>query len=1232
MVTEAPEPCAPVPETSETSTPVPEAPEASAPVPKTSETSAPVPEASKPKPCTTPKRSTPVGSDGCHWEAWGEWAPCKATCGGGLSSRSRKLVVVTTLSSGTVTECSNDAQTKPCGVADCPIDCVWEKWQTWSECSATCGPGSRSKRRTNIPAQFGGSACVDAFEKSIDCFLAECFSTWGEWSDWNGCSRTCGSGQEKRYRELFTAGSAGKYDEMRQCALNECPVDCSLGDWNEWEACSASCGSGEIRRVRPVEKQMAHGGMPCEYRTETAPCQQKCPANCEWGNWEDWSLCSASCGTGTQSHIRRISKRKDEHGLDCSGQETEDRICSLASCSSDCYISDWSMWSPCSSSCGTGSKQRSRIVHQPRDGGRPCPLGSNTYESIRCSIREDCPQDCAWADWAEWSTCSATCGDGRSSRGREVMIPAVGDGKNCSESSMQGRDCNEASCPISCEWGLWSDWFACTSSCGEGNKSRTRAVLQVPSNGGAACAGGNEEQQSCKTIDCPVDCMWGDWLIWGSCSSSCGTGTISRTRGRRPAAFGGAECTSAARETKDCESLPECPKDCVWNVWSDWQPCSVTCGSGYERKRRLRKSYETLGGRICKGAEEDERTCTSIPCPQDCQVGDWGPWSSCTSSCGIGARSRYRNIVQQANHGGHECDQKQENYSTYDVTGCFLGHCATDCLWDLWQPWSPCTKTCAGGYTSRLRKELVPAANGGHLCEDSAQEETVCNVHPCPVDCIWKEWAAWTSCSGSCGGGERFRQRSVSLASKLGGLQCDGNEKEKELCNTQNCPIDCQWSTWTLWTPCSETCDGGETARSRHHVTEEQNGGVPCTGPPAESKKCSTQGCPADCEWGPWSQWTPCSTTCGGGSITRVRDVSVNRRNGGAECLGPFKEEADCNNNLCPSDCIWEEWSPWPPCPVTCGGANIVSTRGKVKAEVANGAPCFGSSTREDRCNTQDCPHDCLLLDWSDWGLCTVSCGTGFAVRSRVKQAERFGGKPCSAPLTEVKECKNEENVPLCPYMASTTSPPQNVRYYVPEPGNDARLPCPKQQSSGSELKGPSSQQIPKPCTKDDLKATPDSYGSDMSRKVSDAIEPSIKVKTQLGKKVSELACQLYMYVQEGDGFVASAEAGKAVKKALCSLTHIQEQNLKVEMNLQSFTQPLWQKKQRGNVLAAFAIEVFENDNIGDANALGQWMVKHLKPDTVTAAIQNQLKAEAGLNRFSVEATSLSVKISQEAP
>lgn len=55
------------------------------------------------------------------------------------------------------------------------------------------------------------------------------------------------------------------------------------------------------------------------------------------------------------------------------------------------------------------------------------------------------------------------------------------------------------------------------------------------------------------------------------------------------------------------------------------------------------------------------------------------------------------------------------------------------------------------------------------------------------VDCEWSEWRS-TSCYPSCGVGERRRIRQISRQALHGGQDCEGDNREIEICNNDKCP------------------------------------------------------------------------------------------------------------------------------------------------------------------------------------------------------------------------------------------------------------------------------------------------------------------------------------------------------------------------------------------------------------------------------------------------------------
>jgi hypothetical protein len=54
------------------------------------------------------------------------------------------------------------------------------------------------------------------------------------------------------------------------------------------------------------------------------------------------------------------------------------------------------------------------------------------------------------------------------------------------------------------------------------------------------------------------------------------------------------------------------------------------------------------------------------------------------------------------------------------------------CAWGDYAGWTTCSTTCNGGTRTRTRLEATLAANGGNPCSGSATETEGCSPDPCP--------------------------------------------------------------------------------------------------------------------------------------------------------------------------------------------------------------------------------------------------------------------------------------------------------------------------------------------------------------------------------------------------------------------------------------------------------------------------------------------------------------------
>lgn len=119
--------------------------------------------------------------------------------------------------------------------------------------------------------------------------------------------------------------------------------------------------------------------------------------------------------------------------------------------------------------------------------------------------------------------------------------------------------------------------------------------------------------------------------------------------------------------------------------------------------------------------------------------------------------------------------------------------------------------------------------------------------------------------------------------------------------------VNCQVSSWTDWSPCSVTCGKGFMMKTRTVEREARNGGR-CSRRLSKKKKCRRPNkCPVDCVLSEWGEWTPCSHTCGDNAVQKRRKRVIKRpKRGGMDCP-PRREKKFCVLPVCPNTEEMEE-------------------------------------------------------------------------------------------------------------------------------------------------------------------------------------------------------------------------------------------------------------------------------------------------------------------------------------
>ncbi|XP_043268705.1 spondin-1 isoform X3 [Venturia canescens] len=394
--------------------------------------------------------------------------------------------------------------------------CKVTHWGAWGPCPANCGGQQLRQRKYRDPAAAATHNCTESLTDRRPCPSTACLSRsviapeldkpeceLTEWGSWSECSTSCGDGERvrsrnfrhKKHRKHCRAVPHGPQLQQSSPCSNEPCLDPEYNkNVTSNEEKEEENDDGSEENVTGEDEEIIEDGSgddPEAPRTleVTAKWLQKCPPEL-YHQWSIWAPCSASCGTGWAIRTRIPIDENFQAPDEC---KTQDMICSAT-------IID----------CNMTQQEAIEICNEPRDAG-------DCNGRYKRAYYDPTTQQCHIFDW---SGCNGTrnrfdtlkaCNDMCVEKERSSMknykvsissvlsyhIPVQGQ-----QTSKTKRDeCDSVQAPkekVDCkvtQWGKWSRCYGC-----HGYTFRTRKILKHALNGGKRCPTKLIRKRKCRKI------------------------------------------------------------------------------------------------------------------------------------------------------------------------------------------------------------------------------------------------------------------------------------------------------------------------------------------------------------------------------------------------------------------------------------------------------------------------------------------------------------------------------------------------------------------------------------------------------------------------------------------------------------------------------------------------------------------------------------------------------------
>ncbi|KAG8440720.1 hypothetical protein GDO86_006459 [Hymenochirus boettgeri] len=517
----------------------------------------------------------------------------------------------------------------------------------------------------------------------------------------------------------------------------------------------------------------------------------------DWSTWNQWSMCSRTCGTGARFRQRKCDNPpQGPGGRSCKGASVEHMVCENLPCPKG--VSSFRDHQ-CQSHDRSSNKKKSPLTAVIVDD-KPCelfctPVGRDMPVLMSDRVLDGTPCGPYETDLCVNGRCQKIGCDGIiGSAGKEDRCGVCnGDGKTCKvikgdfnhTKGMVNSHCKKVSTCVITKPKAIPKCFTCYIEAVviPAGARRIRVVEDKPAHSFLALKDSIKKSiNSDWKIELP-----GEFQIAGTTIRYVRRGLWEKISAKGPTKtplhlmvllfhdqnYGiHYEYTIPVNQTSEQKPEPEKQPDPLY-MWthSGWEGCNVQCGGGERRTvvsctKIINKTMLIVNDSLCLYVSRpvpQVRKCNTHPCQSRWVTGQW---SQCSSTCEKGFQVREVTCVYQLQNGTFVNTQ---DFYCLGPKPTMKQQCeGQDCL-SIWEAseWSKCSSDCGRG----TKKRRMSCTNSKGKCDSATKprEEEECEDY---TGCYEWKTGEWSRCSSTCGKG--LQSRVVQCMHKVTGRH--GNE------------------------------------------------------------------------------------------------------------------------------------------------------------------------------------------------------------------------------------------------------------------------------------------------------------------------------------------------------------------------------------------------------------------------------------------------------------------------